>query len=252
MIKPAPADRHVAGFTLVELLVVMTILMILMLLVMVPMKGLRDRADTILCANNLRSIGIAASLYAAEHNDSFPCADNWASSDAGWYKWTTPNSLERGTLYTYLGNTRKAFLCPTFVRLYRMNPDLAHLTAHMNYVMNHFYASWGWQGYTMVKRSDTAEPTQLGLFTEENPFLTKYNNFIVNDLRIAVGNFGDPNNIVDATASYHYPPRGDLAEGYGNVCFADGHVERVHISLSKEVFTPECIKAKYPNVIRQW
>lgn len=233
------------GFTLVEMLAVVSIIMILLMLMVPSMLSARDKAYGVLCASNLRSIGVAAQLYAGEHNDCFPCADNFASASDSWYQWTVPNSLERGTLFPYLGQTSRAFLCPIFARVYRLNPDLTHLTAHMNYVMNHSYASWGWQGYVLKTRQDATEPSELGLFTEENPYLTKHNIFIVNDLRIAVGNYGDPNHVWDGIASYHNPIGGDLGNGYGHVCFADGHVQLVHHSRSKEVFVPEIIKRKY-------
>ncbi|MDD2708201.1 MAG: prepilin-type N-terminal cleavage/methylation domain-containing protein [Verrucomicrobiae bacterium] len=56
-----------AGFTLVELLVVLGILSILATLLMPALKNARESAKQAVCMNNLRQIGLALNQYAADN-----------------------------------------------------------------------------------------------------------------------------------------------------------------------------------------
>ena len=62
------------GFTIGELLIVIAIV----LLISVPMvpfiKQSRARLDKVICANNLREVGLAMYMYAKEHGGQFPPA----------------------------------------------------------------------------------------------------------------------------------------------------------------------------------
>jgi prepilin-type N-terminal cleavage/methylation domain-containing protein/prepilin-type processing-associated H-X9-DG protein len=60
------------GFTLIELLVVIAIIAVLAALLVPAMKEAMERARTIHCLNNLRQLGVAAQLYAQDHEDVIP------------------------------------------------------------------------------------------------------------------------------------------------------------------------------------
>lgn len=60
------------GFSLVELLVVMLIVVILTSLLMPGLRAVRETANKLSCASNLRQIGCATTVYATDHDDRLP------------------------------------------------------------------------------------------------------------------------------------------------------------------------------------
>jgi prepilin-type N-terminal cleavage/methylation domain-containing protein len=79
------------GFTLMELLIVITIIMVLMGLVFPAVTMIKNQANAVKCGNNLRQIALAMEVYRQNHDDVFP-----------------------GALYDLLadGMDPKSFLCP--------------------------------------------------------------------------------------------------------------------------------------------
>src|SRR5262245_54641015 len=61
-----------AGFTLVELLVVIAVVAILAALLLPTLARAKEEARQTKCASNLRQIALAVMLYADDHEDRFP------------------------------------------------------------------------------------------------------------------------------------------------------------------------------------
>lgn len=61
-----------SGFTLVELLVVISIIALLLSILMPSLQKARASAQKVICGNNLKQIGTAIRLYVMEHNDYYP------------------------------------------------------------------------------------------------------------------------------------------------------------------------------------
>lgn len=90
---PSPC-RDRAGFTLVELLVVISIIAVLAGMLLPMTRIVRDAARSTVCAGNLRQLGMAFHAYADEHEGRFPPFSNHPDpTDHGQYY---PNLLSDG------------------------------------------------------------------------------------------------------------------------------------------------------------
>lgn len=60
------------GFTLVELLIVITVFAITFALLTPFVNRMRERADVIKCSANVRLLSLGLHMYAADHDDALP------------------------------------------------------------------------------------------------------------------------------------------------------------------------------------
>lgn len=95
------------AFTLIELLVVISIISLLVSILLPSLKRAKDLAQTAVCISNMKSLGTAALMYAADYNDScVPLIDSWTGAMAEQSIWYS--SLARNRYCTSAN-----FQCPS-------------------------------------------------------------------------------------------------------------------------------------------
>ncbi|HUU22783.1 MAG TPA: type II secretion system protein [Phycisphaerae bacterium] len=99
------------GFTLVELLVVVTIIALLIGILMPQLRRAKSQTKRSACASNLRQIGIAMQGYLVDYNDRYPFASRQPSF--GSFPLDTPEPVYiADVLGPYLSNQIRVFECP--------------------------------------------------------------------------------------------------------------------------------------------
>jgi len=194
--------RH--GFTLVELLVVITILGLLMGLVIPALFGAIEKANRASCQNNLKQIGTACQGWAADHRQKWPDAwemfpDRDPAGDAGGaggdeeqkVKWddigntredesdadeveANQNDIESNTASLWLlVRTQSAsvdlFVCPSTNHDYDssvVDPSDVYDFRSANYISYSYQNVAG--SYTLTSTSAT-QPTRMAVMADANP-----------------------------------------------------------------------------------
>lgn len=100
-----------SGFTIVELLVVISIISLLMALVLPALGRAREVAFTVRCMSNLKQVGIAASAYSAD-NSNFMLPGN-VDPTASQASSHTNISWHRLLYVQYMNNGGGAMQCPS-------------------------------------------------------------------------------------------------------------------------------------------
>jgi prepilin-type N-terminal cleavage/methylation domain-containing protein/prepilin-type processing-associated H-X9-DG protein len=86
-------SRKSAGFTLVELLVVIGIIALLISILLPSLNAARRQATRIACAANIRSVGQSYQMYAAEYKGQYPPVQMWHWPSGHWGNpwWDNPD-----------------------------------------------------------------------------------------------------------------------------------------------------------------
>ena len=242
-----PAERQGEGFTLVELLVVITVIVILASLLLPVLSGAKESARSINCLSNLKQLELCWHLYADDAggvfvpNDwiddegmsasgavlnQFDMQTSWCPGNARTD--TTTSNIQQGLLFQY--NTSTAiYHCPSdFSTIQDTNGNPLSQLRNRSYNMSQSVNGYGWMTNAYMDPPGPVDATQ--------PCFERYSD-ITNPTPPRLFVFIDENEVTLEDAQFGYPSPGggwgwewwDMPSNRhnqgGNLSFADGHVE---------------------------
>lgn len=116
--------QHKSGFTLVELLVVISIIALLLAILMPSLQKVREQAQSVVCKTRLKDIGTTINMYMESNNGKLPACTEWDSKSNKYlegYRWMDrlASYYSRSTVGSQNANgitstaTYSLFRCPT-------------------------------------------------------------------------------------------------------------------------------------------
>jgi prepilin-type processing-associated H-X9-DG protein len=98
---------RLSGFTLVELLVVISIMIILMGIILIGIRGTRERANLAKSVSNMREIHMAVSMFVMNNNNEFPRARTFRPQGATGSDWDYEGGFWFNAIGPYLDEGRR-------------------------------------------------------------------------------------------------------------------------------------------------
>lgn len=259
-----PSLPDCTGFTLVELLVVISIIAILLALLAPTAVGLFNLAQTDICKTNLQAIGRASAHYAADNKLYVP-RDACDASQPGHYLWAAcfftytngteipPDKLQNWSyIYNALKGAAPIYRCPSAPPA--PNPDMPYVLTYLINAIDHDHYRVSGQYVSDATRALPIQLTHLPAAPAEMCYIIEMSR---NVSAVPVNNF----TAYDIWHTAHMPFLGntpqlnarcitygdDRHQGKTTLVFFDGHCEDRPIqarNLPVTLFNP--LDLRYP------
>jgi len=218
-----PAFRR--NFTLIELLVVIAIIALLAAILLPAFSQARDKAKSLACLNNLKTLGQFAAFYTLDANDYIPAANAPAADQ--YYYWTLRYAVYQtgGTIsnnnqclgYSGFPATMRIYCPSVTTKIYTYGGNYADNAASNQRIPFTYYSTAS--GATALRRV-TMIPPGLCLLGDTSGIWGA--NPCTASGKLARDVSGD--GIMDSSSSYSYNNWAPLRHGKGlNMTFIDGH-----------------------------
>lgn len=189
-----------AGFSLIEMLVVVAVILLLVSLLMPAFQRAEAMANKVTCLSNMKQLTTSWVLFANDNDGTLinlhTCGGCWVQGGGG----TSP--IINGTLYPYIRD----------VRSYRCPADTSGYTR--SYSGNSMLNGESGVPPGAIKLGNMRRPSQTFVFMEEYDNRLPLPGYNVGSYIVPAS----PTCWTDVPASWHKPAG-------ANVCFADGHGE---------------------------
>lgn len=222
------------GFTLMELLVVITIIAVLAALLMPVLSSAKARAQRTTCLNNLKQINTAMQLYAGDNHDTLPAAPNTAALG---YITNEFDVFYKGLVKNYLGlqdassPQDKVFACPADTFYYAQDRDNLYVAQSYHDQSFSDYSSYAYNGLGGATNTPPTLPDQTsspGIFgwklaAIKDPVKTV---LVAEQSALYPWSWHEPQNLPPGQCAFN--------NAKNMVSFADGHVSYIRIYFNTD------------------
>ncbi len=142
------------GFTLVELLVVISIIALLLSILMPSLNVARKQAQTLICGTRQKDLGLAFNLYVGDNNQELPASLQYDPPNSGKYgRWVTKlapyysqakNALKESG-GRFAGVYIDMYRCPTQEKKYSVDDAVGTYGYNMYLTFQDYHKEYNWR-----------------------------------------------------------------------------------------------------------